>query len=336
MRKIVLFVLIAAGMASCKTSEQKTPVETFGSIERLDSAINEIIAKNAEIKIVGQGYKWSEGPVWVDAEKMLLFSDVPNNVIHKWTEAKGVEQYLTPSGYTGQGHYSNEPGSNGLTLSPEGRLVLCQHGDRRVAYMNAPWNNPAANFVTLADNYQGKKLSSPNDATFRSNGDLFFTDPPYGLPKQAEDPTKETPHNGVYKVSGGVTSLVVDSLTRPNGIAFLKGEKTLLVANSDPDKARWYAFDLDDKDSVVSSRIFFDVTSNSKAGEPGLPDGLRVDSRGNIYATGPGGIWIFDASGKVLGRIRIPEPTANCALTADEKTLFITANMYLVKVRLRD
>lgn len=330
-----LFALIPL-FISCKTSETKTVDNNIGTIERLDSAVNEIVGKNPKFDILGEGYKWSEGPVWVESEKMLLFSDVPNNIVHKWTEAKGVEEYLTPSGYSGTGTYSREPGSNGLTLSPDGKLVLCQHGDRRVAYMDAPFNQPESKFVTLSDNFQGKKLNSPNDATFRSNGDLFFTDPPYGLPQQAEDPTKETPHNGVYKVSGGTTTLVVDSLTRPNGIAFLKGEKTLLVANSDSEKASWYAFELNDQDSVISSRIFYDATPNAKAGEQGLPDGLRVDSKGNVYATGPGGIWIFNETGKPIGRIRLTQPAANCELSNDEKTLFITNNMYLVRVRLRD
>ena len=328
----VLFAIILTG---CVT-EKKMAMNDIGSIERLDSAINEILGKEPSFEILGQGYKWSEGPVWIESEKMLLFSDVPNNIVHKWTEAKGVEPYLTPSGYSGTGEYSREPGSNGLTLSPDGKLVLCQHGDRRVVYMDAPFSKPEPKFVVLADNWQGKKLSSPNDAAFRSNGDLFFTDPPYGLPKQAEDPTKETPHNGVYKASGGTTTLIVDSLTRPNGIAFLKGEKTLLVANSDPDKAAWYAFDLDEKDSVVNSRIFFDATSNSKSGESGLPDGFRVDRNGNVFATGPGGVWIFDGTGKPLGRIRLKEPAANCEFSADQKTLYITNNMYLVRVRLRE
>jgi gluconolactonase len=328
-----IFLLILSG---CATTDKKIAVDNIGSIERLDSAVNEILGRQPRIEIIGEGYKWSEGPVWVASENMLLFSDVPNNIVHKWTEAKGVENYLTPSGYTGTGAYSNEPGSNGLTLSPDGKLVLCQHGDRKVVYMDAPFDNPQPKFVTLTDNYQGKKLSSPNDVVFRSNGDMFFTDPPYGLPKQAEDPTKEIPHNGVYKVSGGTTSLIVDSLTRPNGIAFMKGEKTLLVANSDPEKVRWYAFDLDEKDSVINSRIFYDATPESKAGDHGLPDGLRVAKSGHVFATGPGGIWIFDEKGKVLGKIRINQPTSNCALSADEKTLFITANMYLVRVNLRD
>jgi gluconolactonase len=321
-------------LLGCKTTENKT-TEGIGSIERLDESINSVIDEDAKIEIIGEGFEWSEGPVWVASENMLLFSDVPKNTVYKWTEAKGVEQYLTPSGYTGQGNYSNEPGSNGLTLSPDGKLVLCQHGDRRVAFMDAPFNAPEPRYVTLSDNFQGKKLNSPNDVTFSGDGDIFFTDPPYGLPKQADDSTKETPHNGVYRISRGVTSLICDSLSRPNGIAFLQDGRTLLVANSDPDKARWYAFDLNENDSVTSARVFYDATSNSKAGDKGLPDGLRVDKQGNVFATGPGGIWVFNSAGKAIGRIRISEATANCALSPDEKTLYITADMYLVRVKLR-
>jgi gluconolactonase len=333
--KYLLPAIAFSLLMGCKTTENKTS-ESVGSFERLDPAIDQILGTEPKIEIIGEGYKWSEGPVWVEAEKMLLFSDVPTNTIHKWTEAKGVEVYLTPSGYLGTDKYSSEPGSNGLTLSPDGKLVLCQHGERRVAFMDAPLNAPAPNFVTLADRFDGKKFSSPNDVVFRSNGDMFFTDPPYGLPKQAEDPTKELPHNGVYKLSGGNTYLICDSLTRPNGIAFLKGEKTLLVANSDPDKAMWYAFDLNENDSVTNARVFYDATENTKAGEKGLPDGFRVDKQGNVYASGPGGIWIFNGAGKLLGKIKISEPTANCALSPDEKTLFVTANMYLLKIRLRE
>lgn len=332
--KNLSLALAFCALVSCKMADTKT-TEAAGTIERTDPSLDALIDEKATVEILADGFKWSEGPVWVESEKMLLFSDVPNNVIHKWTEDQGLETYLTPSGYTGTGDYSREPGSNGLTLSPDGKLVLCQHGDRRVAWMDAPLNKPEANFVTIADSYNGKKLSSPNDLVFRQNGDMFFTDPPYGLPKQAEDPAKETPHNGVYKVSNGITTLLVDSITRPNGIALTNNEKTVIVANSDGEKAAWYAFDLDEKDSVISGRVFFDAKAARKEGEKGAPDGLRVDSKGNIWATGPGGVWIFDSNAKVLGRIRLNEPAANCTLSADEKTLYITANMYLMRVKLR-
>ncbi|SKC56986.1 SMP-30/gluconolactonase/LRE family protein [Ohtaekwangia koreensis] len=324
---LALFIFLSA----CKTNEMKT----IGSIERVDPALDAIISANAQPEIIAEGFEWSEGPLWLEEIKTLIFSDVPKNIIHQWSEQKGLSVYLTPSGYTSSVPRGGEMGSNGLTLTPDGKLVLCQHGDRRVAVMNAPVNDPKPDFTTISDNIDGKKLSSPNDAVVRSNGDVFFTDPPYGLPKQAEDPTKETPYNGVYKASGGKTILLVDSLTRPNGIAFLPGEKTFIVANSDSDKAIWYAFDLNENDSVTNARIFYDATAEAKK-EKGLPDGFKVDKKGNIYASGPGGLWIFNAEGKVLGKIKIPEATSNCALSADEKTLYLTADMYVIRVRLRE
>lgn len=310
--------------------------KTTGSIERLDPSLNSIIDEDAKIEILTTGYKWSEGPVWSDRYKMLIFSDVKENTAYKWTEEKGAEKYLMPSGYTGSAsYYSIEPGSNGLTLDKDGNLVLCQHGDRRVARMDAALDQPKSQYVTIADKYDGKRFNSPNDLVFRSNGDLFFTDPPYGLPEREKDPTKEISFQGVYKVSpDGKVTLLVDSLTRPNGLAFTPDEKTLIVANSDPAKAVWYAFDIAANDSLINSRIFYDVTENAKT-EKGLPDGLKIDRQGNIFATGPGGVWIFNSGGKLIGKLKLSEPTANCALADDDKTLYITSNMNLLRLRLR-
>lgn len=334
MKKLLIIMTAATVMVCCKSTSE---LRTTGSIEKLDPALDAIITGEPKIEILAEGYKWSEGPVWIESEKMLLFSDVPNNTIYKWTEEGGAQVWLTPSGYTGEGpSASREPGSNGLTLDNEGKLILCQHGDRRVARYDGTWKDPKPNFSTVADRFEGKRLSSPNDAVVRSNGDIFFTDPPYGLPKQQDDSTKEIAFNGVYKVSAsGAVSVLVDSLTRPNGIAFTPDQKTFIVANSDPDKARWYAFDLAENDSVVNARIFYDATSLTKT-EKGLPDGFRIDKNGNIFASGPGGIWIFNKEGKVLGKIKLPEPTANCAFADDEKTLYMTSNMNLLRVKLRD
>jgi gluconolactonase len=326
MQRLYFLLFFTLVLISCK--EKKS----IGTIERIDPALDKIIDPDATVEIIAEGFEWSEGALWVPSENMLLFSDVPKNVIHRWKPNEGTSVYLTPSGYTGSGFYSKEPGSNGLTLSPDGKLVMCQHGDRRVAMMAASLTTPESKFITLVDQFNGKKLSSPNDAVFSKSGDLFFTDPPYGLPQQADDSTKETPFNGVYRASGGQVSLVVDSLTRPNGIALMPDEKTLIVANSDADRARWYAFDL--SDSVVRGRIFYDATSLTKS-EKGLPDGLRIDRQGNVFATGPGGVWIFDSEGKVLGKIKISEATSNCALADDDKTLYITADMYVLRVALR-
>lgn len=314
---------------SCKVTQETA---TLGSIERLDTALDQLIDSSAQIEVLAEGYEWSEGPVWVESEKMLLFSDVPTNTVYKWSEDGGARVYLKPSGYTGENaSNSREEGSNGLALTQEGRLVLCQHGDRRLALMDAPLNAPAPVFTTLAGEYEGKKFNSPNDVAIRNNGDYFFTDPPYGLP---QDVNQEIPFQGVYKVSNGTVTLLVDSLTRPNGIALMPGEKTLIIANSDKARARWYAYDLADGDSLANGRIFHDATA-ATASEPGLPDGLKIDRQGNVFATGPGGVWIFDRSGKVLGKIKLPVATANCAFSADEKTLYITADNYLLRLNMR-
>jgi len=226
-------------------------------------------------------------------------------------------------------------GSNGLLLDKDGHLVLCQHGDRRMARMNAPLDKPQPNFVTLADKYDGKRLSSPNDATYDSKGELFFTDPPYGLPKQSDDdPGKETAWNGVYKVkNNGEVILLTDSLTRPNGLAFFPGEKKLLIANSDPQKPNWYIFDVEG-DKLSNGKIFYHAVSQN--GMKGLPDGLKIDKEGNVFATGPGGIHIFNKDGKLLGRLRLDEATSNCSLSGDQKTLYITNDMYVLRFKMRD
>jgi len=212
--------------------------------------------------------------------------------------------------------------------------VLCQHGDRRMALMDADLNAPAAKFITLTDNYKGKKLNSPNDAIFRSNGDLLFTDPPYGLEGNDKDPAKELAFQGVFKLSNGELTLLTDSLTRPNGLAFMKNETRLIVANSDPDKAIWYLFDVSPGGLLVNQRVFYDATSETQ-GKKGLPDGLKVDKKDNLYATGPGGVYIFNAAGKQIGKIEVPEACSNIAFGDDERTLFVTADMYVLRVKMR-
>ena len=324
-------VFLFSGMVSCQTPQ----TNTMGKIERLDPALDAILSPDATTEIIADGFKWSEGPLWVEKEKMLLFSDIPPNTIYKWTPEKGKEVYLTPSGYTGKKPRGGEIGSNGLILNHNGELVLCQHGDRRIAKMDAPLSAPAPNFITIADKFRELAFDSPNDAVIHSNGDIYFTDPPYGLEKYIHDSSKAAPYQGVYKVSpDGRVSLLVDSISRPNGIGFLKGEKTLLVANSESEKAVWYAFDITPGDTLTNGRIWYDATEAAKT-DKGSPDGFKVDGNGNVFATGPGGIWIFDGNAKLLGKIRIPVQTSNCALADDGKTLYITASMYVLKVRMR-
>ena len=304
-------------MTSC--SDQPDP--GTGEVEFIEPELSTLVNKDAKVEIIAEGFEWSEGPVWLDKQQMLIFSDVPTNTIYKWTEAKGKEVYLTPSGYTGSEQRGGEIGSNGLTISPDGKLLLCQHGDRRIAMMDAPLEAPKPNFVVLANEYGGKKFNSPNDLVARSDSNIFFTDPPYGLENGATDPKKELSFQGVYKVDQfGRVKLLIDSITRPNGLAFTPDGRTLIVANSDEQKKIWYAYDLGPNDSIMNARIFYDA---SKEKGMGLPDGFKIDKQGNVYATGPGGIWIFNRTGKPIGKIKINGvPTSNCALTPDEKNPF--------------
>lgn len=351
MNKILTIAFTSIIFSCNNNSENKTQsveekYKTIGMIERFDPALDKIIFKDAKAEIIAEGFEWSEGPLWIEKHNMLLFSDVPMNTVYKWTEEKGKEVYLKPSGYTdATASECKEPGSNGLTLDNEGNLVLCQHGDRKVSRMDAPLDKPEAKYISLADKFNGKRFSSPNDLVFNSKGELFFTDPPYGLKTQDDsDPKKEIPFNGVYKVKkDGTVILLTDSITRPNGIAFFPGEKRLLVANSDLDKPNWYVYDVSG-DSLINARpdepfgrgnIFYSTAGYDKSWN-GLPDGFKIDKNGNVFATGPGGVYIFNSEGKKLGLLRLENATSNCALSPDEKTLYITNDMYLLRIKLRD
>jgi gluconolactonase len=305
-------------------------------IERLDPALDKLIDPAAKIETLAEGYDWSEGPIWVKEEGgYLLFSDVPQNVVYKWKEGAGAQPYLKPSGYTGAEPRGGEMGSNGLTLDSNGRLVLCQHGDRRVARMDAPLSAPQPKFATLADRYDGKRFNSPNDVVFHSNGDMYFTDPPYGMPKQFEDPAREIPFQGVFRRGrDGTVTLLTREMTRPNGLAFSPDEKLLYVAQSDSTAAIWRVFDVKPDGTLGASRVLFDATAMTKTLK-GLPDGLKIDTEGNLFATGPGGVLVISPQGKHLGTISTGQATSNCAFGDDGRTLYITADMYLMRVRLK-
>jgi gluconolactonase len=302
----------------------------LGSIVREDPALDALLEPGARIEVLATGFEWAEGPVWDRKGGYLLFSDIPRNSIMKWSRERGIELFQKPSGYTGVAEYGREPGSNGLLIDPQGRLILMEHGDRRVSRMD-----PDGGKVTLADRYQGKRLNSPNDGALKSNGDLYFTDPPYGLPKQWNDPRRELDFCGVYRWSQGTLTLLTSELSRPNGIAFSPDEKTLYVANSDPKRAIWMAYPVQPDGTLGAGRVFADVTAMVSCELPGLPDGLKVDSQGNLWATGPGGVHVYTPGGKRLGRIDTGEATANVAWGDDGSTLYITADMYLCRVRTR-
>lgn len=305
------------------------------SIERLDPALDRLIAPDAKIEVIAQGHDWTEGPLWIRRGGYLLFSDIPKNSIYRWKEGEGERLYLQPSGYTGKEPRGGETGSNGLVLDPQGRLVLCQHGDRRMARMDAPLENPKPQFIPLAVRYQSKQFNSPNDAVFRSNGDLYFTDPAYGMEKQWEDPKREIPFAGVYRrAAAGEITLLTSDMTRPNGLAFSPDEKRLYVAQSDEKAAIWRVFDVKRDGTIENSRVLFDATSMVGA-RRGLPDGLKIDTEGNLFATGPGGVLVLTPQGKHLGTIMTGQATSNCAFGDDGRTLYMTADDYLMRVRLK-
>jgi gluconolactonase len=268
--------------------------------------------------------------VWFAKQKMLVFSDVPRNTVYSWTEKDGPAEYLKPSGYTGATPRGGEPGSNGLTRDKDGNLVLCQHGDRRVAKLNKD-----RTFTVLAERYDGKRFNSPNDLCYDRNGNLYFTDPPYGLSKGMEDPAKELPFQGVYRIGNkdGKVTLLTREMTRPNGIALSPDEKTLYICNSDPNQAIIVAFPINSDGTLGPRRLVLDTTPLVKQGLKGLPDGLKVDTRGNLFATGPGGVLVITPQGKHLGTINTGEATANCAWGDDGSTLYITADMYLARIK---
>jgi gluconolactonase len=327
-------LLCGAAVWTCAQDQAK--------IEKLDPALDAIIQANANIERLATGFKWTEGPVWVRAG-YLLFADIPSNSIRKWAPGSDATIWLQPSGYKGSEPYGGpEPGSNGMTLDRRGRVTVAGHAQRDVYRFETM--DPHGQITVLAEKYQGKRLNSPNDVVYKSNGDLYFTDPPYGFRTQSDqDPDKELKVNGVYRIPHAIDrkpgsapddsqlELVEKDMPRPNGIAFSPDEKYLYVDNSEPQKV-WvrYAFNSDGT-LGHAGKLFFDATSDTS---PGSPDGMKVDRSGNIYSAGPGGVWIFSPDGKHLGTIRMPEKTANVAWgDKDGKTLYITASSSLYRVR---
>jgi gluconolactonase len=322
---------VGLGISGPVRAQEKSERPTLGTIERLDPRFDRLVPADARVERIAEGFDWSEGPVWDKKRGCLLFSDVPLNTVFQWQDGKGVSVFLKPSGYTGSTPRGGEPGSNGLLMDSQGRLVLCQHGDRRVARLD-----PGNKFTTLADRYMGKRFNSPNDGVYKSNGDLYFTDPPYGLLGLNKDPAKELDFNGVYRISAadGAVTLLTKEMTFPNGIALSPDEKTLYVANSDPAKAIWMAFPVKEDGTIGPGRVFADVTSSVSPAKKGLPDGMKVDAAGNLFATGPGGVLIFAPDGTHLGTFATGEATANCGWGEDGSVLYITADMYIGRVRL--
>jgi gluconolactonase len=297
-------------------------------LERLAPGLDDVVSAGARLEQVAGGFEFTEGPLW-SPDGALLFSSPNTNAIYRWDPHGAVTVFRSKSGYSGTdiGRY-HQPGSNGLTFDPDGRLTICQHGNRRVVRVE-----PHGNVTVMADRFEGRRLSSPNDLVYRSDGTLFFTDPPFGLPEVFDDPAKELPFSGVFAVRGGDVVLVTDELAGPNGLAFSPDERFLYVGNWDPERKVIMRYEIDAQCVVRGASVFADLTA--EPGEDAL-DGLKVDEDGNVFACGPGGVWILSPAGERLGLLRLPEDPHNLAWgDADGRTLYITALTGVYRIRPR-
>ena len=302
----------------------------IGSVERLSPEINNLIEKNARIEILANGFEWSEGPVWSSQLNSVLFSDVPENVIYSWNEDKGLGVFTRPIGYSGEVPNLKKAGTNGLTIDADGNLIICMHGDRKITKIEQLNTNKRA---TVVNSFDGNLLNSPNDLVYDSKGNLYFTDPPYGLLEGDDDKLKEIPFNGVYKLSpNGDIEVLIKNLTRPNGISISNDEKTLYVANSDNSNPIIMEYELSEF-GVKNPQIFFDGNELARK-DVGLFDGLKVHPTGNVFATGPGGVLVIKENGDHIGTIRTEVKTANCAFDENFQYLYMTSDMYLTRIKL--
>jgi gluconolactonase len=330
--------------ASGRAYAAETPATVPMKVERLDPALDQIIPGQPRLEKVatGQGFSWTEGPVWIPAG-YLLFAEIPSNSIRKWSPRVGVSVFMQPSGWKESTPYTgHEPGSNGMTLDSRGRLTVAGHAQRDVWRLEQM--NPKAQVTVLADTYQGKRLNSPNDLVYKSDGTLYFTDPPYGLPKLDSDSTKQLTFSGVYRLPGALNhkpgappdraqlQLLTKDLPRPNGICFSPDEKYLYVNNSEPKKL-WMRYTVKADGTLTDGKVFFDASSDKRVG---APDGMKVDQSGNLYSAGPGGVWIISPEGKHIGTLDIPERVGNVAWGgADHKTLYVAASSSIYRITLK-
>ena len=322
---------VAILTVSCSTSTNPASTSAketsgVGSIVRLDPAFDSLVPRDAQIEKLAGGFQFTEGPVWRPQERLLWFSDVMANVVRQWSPDGKATIAVEHAGSDLDGSAGALIGPNGEITDKDGAVLICQHGNRRIVRVAK-----GLHISPLVERFEGKRFNSPNDLVYKYDGSLYFTDPPYGLTKQDDDPAKELPFNGVFRFASGKLQLVIRDLTRPNGIAFSPDQKTLYVANSDEKHKVWMRYDVADDGSVSNGRVFFDVTAEK---EDGLPDGMKLDSQGNLYCAGPGGVWVFSPQGKHLGTIKPPETPANCNWGDDGKSLYITARTGLYRIKL--
>lgn len=342
MKATPYFVIAGAVLLGCGLVALSSPGEQTAKVERLSPTVDQLIPRDATLETLASGYKWTEGPVWIEPGGYLLFAEIPSNSILKLVPGQKPTVFMHPSGYKSKTPYGGpEPGSNGMTLDRRGRLTVAGHAQRDVWRLESLSTH--TQMTILVQSYHGKRLNSPNDLVYRSDGSLYFTDPPYGLPTQSEhDPLRQLDVNGVYRLPGAFDikpgtppandnlQLLVSDLTRPNGIAFSPDQQYLYVDNSEPKKI-WMKYRVQPDGSLTDGKLLFDATNDKRKG---APDGMKVDMQGNIYSAGPGGIWIFSPEGKHLGTIDLPDATGNLAWgDADYKTLYITSSGNVYRLR---
>ena len=329
--KVFLNVLFALLLFACGGGEPAPEAEAdhgAGTVVKLDPALDAIVPADYKIEKLSGGFMFTEGPLWrTEGGPHLLFSDVRGNAIYKWDAGSGEVSDFRKPVFEGEYEEGRYIGSNGLTRDPQGRLIICEHGNRRVLRIEKDNSE-----TVIAERYNGKRLNSPNDIVYKSDGWAYFTDPPYGLAGLDDDPAKELDFNGIYRLSpDGKLELLNDKQTRPNGLGFSPDEKTLYVANSDGALKVWMAYGVNDDGTLDEGRVFADATAETAEG---LPDGLKLDKQGNLYLTGPGGVWIYNPEGKHLGSIQPEEVPANVAWGDDGKTLYMTARTGLYRIAL--
>lgn len=328
-RRSLLAGMGAAPLVACVSTPSQDGPAQAGIVEVLDSELTRLVDPDSAFETLGTGYQWSEGPTWDRARNVLYFTDVPQNKAYQWHAGQGVQVFLDPSGASKVEGF-REPGANGLWYTADGTLLICNHGRRAVECMDLD----SREISVLAQAFAGKLFNSPNDVVQARDGTLFFTDPPYGLAGLDASPLKQQDANGVYRLdpNGTVTRLVSD-MTFPNGIALSPDERTLYVSQSDPNAPLVRALEMDSDYRVLSRRILFDAAPFMRAAMPGLPDGMAVSASGEIFVTGPGGVFVLSPEGRPLGRILTGRATANCAFGEDGRSLFITAGDRLLKLR---
>jgi gluconolactonase len=330
--RTALALTLLSTLGACTASAERAGgFATVGKTTALDASFRGLVAADARVEKIAEGFTWSEGPAWLKDDNALLFTDVPENRMYRWSEREGLSVFLEPSGYDGPDTGElREAGANGLYAEPDGHVLLADSGTRIVARLD-----PGRKHKTpIATAYRGKRFNSPNDVVRRSDGIVFFTDPPYGLKGMDDSPARELDFNGVYRLdSDGTVHLLEDGLRFPNGIALSPDERTLYVSNSDPERPIWMAYTLDARGAVLDRRVFADASDLVGDDNPGLPDGMAVSVDGHVFATGPGGVLVLDAAGKRLGRIETGTAISNCAFGDDGRTLYMSSHSFLARVR---